>query len=240
MPFLFRRGTMKYENTVKGKFIFRDNRFIARVEVDGVEEKVHVPNTGRCRELFLPGVSVLLTKAEENSNRKTKYSLRHVEKNGRWINIDSQSPNRLVEEYLKKEPFFEGFGKITSYKREVKQGNSRLDFAIFSGEKKGFIEVKGVTLEKDGIASFPDAPTLRGKKHLEELAQLAKEGQSSYVFFVVQMKEIQAFTPNYAMDPGFSRALEEAYKNGVHILCMDTKIEEENMELDQEIPIFWQ
>lgn len=230
---------MQYKNIYTGNIINRENRFLANVRINGQVERVYVPNTGRCKELFVPNARVLLSKAEENSNRKTKYSLVHVEKNGRWINIDSQSPNRLVEEYLQHFPYLPGIGKVLSYKREVKQGNSRLDFAVSGSQKSGFIEVKGVTLERDGHAYFPDAPTSRGSKHVRELIDIKKQGQEAFVFFVIQMKGVHTFTPNWPMDPDFSQKLQLAQELGVEILAMDTKIEKEKMVLDKLIPIHW-
>lgn len=230
---------MNYKNLEEGKFINRENRFIALVEIGGQVERVHVPNTGRCRELFIPRTRVLLQKAGPGSERKTAYSLIHVEKEGRWINIDSQSPNKLVEDFLRKKPELPGFGPVLSYKREVVQGKSRLDFQIFSKEKEGFIEVKGVTLEKWGHSFFPDAPTLRGKKHIDELCQLVKEGKPSFVFFVIQMKGVHTFSPNWEMDPLFSKTLLEAKEKGVGVLAMDTLIEEGNLTLDKEVFVHW-
>lgn len=230
---------MQYRETIVGELINRDNRFIARVNINGKEERVHVPNTGRCKELFLPNAKVLLSKAEEGSKRKTKYSLVHVEKNKQWINIDSQSPNKLVEEFLTKNPNLPNFGKVLSYRREVKLGDSRIDFQIFGKEKEGFIEVKGVTLEKNGHAFFPDAPTGRGKRHVLELIRSQMQGESSFIFFVVQMKKIHTFTPNWEMDPDFSQALFEAKEAGVEILALDTIIEDDKMHLDKFIDINW-
>lgn len=228
---------MKYENIVGGTFLDRPNRFIAYVEVDGKKETVHVKNTGRCRELLQQGNKVYLSIAD-NPNRKTKYDLiavekRREEKEPLLVNMDSQIPNDVTEEWLRKGILF---SKEARVRREVKYGNSRFDFYIEDGERKAFLEVKGVTLEEDGIASFPDAPTERGIKHIRELMQCLQEGYEAYILFVIQMKEITKFRPNDKTHPAFGEALREAQKAGVKIMAVDCLVTVESIEADA--PVF--
>ena len=228
---------MKYENIVGGTFLDRPNRFIAYVEVDGKKETVHVKNTGRCRELLQQGNKVYLSIAD-NPNRKTKYDLiavekRREEKETLLVNMDSQIPNDVTEEWLRKGILF---SKKARVRREVKYGNSRFDFYIEDGERKAFLEVKGVTLEEDGIASFPDAPTERGIKHIRELMQCLQEGYEAYILFVIQMKEITKFRPNDKTHPAFGEALREAQKAGVKIMAVDCLVTAESIETDA--PVF--
>ena len=228
---------MKYENIVGGTFLDRPNRFIAYVEVDGKKETVHVKNTGRCRELLQQGNKVYLSIAD-NPNRKTKYDLiavekRREEKDPLLVNMDSQIPNDVTEEWLRKGILF---SKEARVRREVKYGNSRFDFYIEDGERKAFLEVKGVTLEEDGIASFPDAPTERGIKHIRELMQCLQEGYEAYILFVIQMKEITKFRPNDKTHPAFGEALREAQKAGVKIMAVDCLVTAESIEADA--PVF--
>lgn len=228
---------MKYENIVGGTFLDRPNRFIAYVEVDGKKETVHVKNTGRCRELLQQGNKVYLSIAD-NPNRKTKYDLiavekRREEKEPLLVNMDSQIPNDVTEEWLRKGILF---SKEARVRREVKYGNSRFDFYIEDGERKAFLEVKGVTLEEDGIASFPDAPTERGIKHIRELMQCLQEGYEAYILFVIQMKEITKFRPNDKTHPAFGEALREAQKAGVKIMAVDCLVTAESIEADA--PVF--
>lgn len=228
---------MKYENIVGGTFLDRPNRFIAYVEVDGKKETVHVKNTGRCRELLQQGNKVYLSIAD-NPNRKTKYDLiavekRREEKEPLLVNMDSQIPNDVTEEWLGKGILF---SKEARVRREVKYGNSRFDFYIEDGERKAFLEVKGVTLEEDGIASFPDAPTERGIKHIRELMQCLQEGYEAYILFVIQMKEITKFRPNDKTHPAFGEALREAQKAGVKIMAVDCLVTAESIEADA--PVF--
>lgn len=226
---------MHYSRMEEAVFLKRENRFIAYIEKDGEKLPVHVPNTGRCRELFISGRKVLLNGAEPGSKRKTAYSFVTVDKGGMWVNIDSQAPNQLVAEYLATEPTLKGFGKINGFKREVTHGGSRFDFYVEGSEGSGFLEVKGVTLEKDGHARFPDAPTTRGTKHLRELGELAEAGEKAGVFFVVQMKGPVLFSPNDETDPNFGGELRSAYEKGVEIYVMDTLIERDQMKLDREV-----
>ena len=228
---------MKYENIVGGTFLDRPNRFIAYVEVDGKKETVHVKNTGRCRELLQQGNKVYLSIAD-NPNRKTKYDLiavekRREEKEPLLVNMDSQIPNDVTEEWLRKGILF---SKKARVRREVKYGNSRFDFYIEDGERKVFLEVKGVTLEEDGIASFPDAPTERGIKHIRELMQCLQEGYEAYILFVIQMKEITKFRPNDKTHPAFGEALREAQKAGVKIMAVDCLVTADSIEADA--PVF--
>lgn len=227
---------MKYENIIKGRFIERPNRFIARVEINGEAKTVHVNNTGRCKELLREGCTVYLEKSG-NPLRKTGYDLVAVEKQREGkppllINMDSQIPNAAAEEWLKKCGFFSENAVI---RREVKYGASRFDFYIEDGERKVFLEVKGVTLENDGVAMFPDAPTERGVKHINELIGCISDGYEAYILFVIQMKEISLFIPNYKTHPGFGNALCEAEKAGVKIIAVDCVITDDSIEIDSEV-----
>lgn len=229
---------MKYKNVVKGIFKERPNRFIANVDIDKSVQVVHVKNTGRCRELLLPGTCVYLEKSD-NSSRKTAYDLIAVEKarEGKTpllINMDSQAPNNAVEEWLKKGNIFSEHAFI---RREYTYGKSRFDFYIEDGERKAFLEVKGVTLEENGLALFPDAPTERGIKHIEELISCMDEGYEAYILFVIQMKEMYAFSPNDKMHPDFGRALRKAADKGVKVLAVDCNVGTDYMELDRYIEV---
>lgn len=229
---------MKYKRMEEAIFLNRENRFIAMVEKNGERIRVHVPNTGRCRELFVPGAKVLLEGADPSRKRKTPYSLVTVYKGENPINIDSQAPNQLAAEYFEVAPYLKGFGKITSYEREVKHGDSRFDFYLKGTEGEGFLEVKGVTLEEDGLAKFPDAPTVRGAKHIRELGDMAAEGKCCGVLFVVQMKGIWGFTPNEETDPDFTQALREAEEKGLHIFVVDTIVDGPEMAMEKAVPYF--
>ncbi|MBQ4584758.1 MAG: DNA/RNA nuclease SfsA [Clostridia bacterium] len=223
---------MIYKNIVKGKFISRPNRFIARVLVDGNEEIVHVKNTGRCKELLTDGALVYLQKSDK-LERKTKYDLITVLKNGtNLVNMDSQVPNDLVFEYLSEGNLFSKGAKI---KREFTNGDSRFDFYVEDKDRRAFLEVKGVTLENDGIASFPDAPTKRGVKHLLHLCDLAKEGFETYVVFVIQMKGTYLFVPNRKTHKEFADALLKCRECGVNILCLDCVVTENSIKIDKSI-----
>lgn len=229
---------MKYANVTNGKFINRPNRFIANIELDGKEETVHVKNTGRCKELLTPGCTVYLAKSE-NSARKTAYDLIGVEKSrfGKpplLVNMDSQAANDAAEEWLRKGNLFPIGSTI---KREVQYQNSRFDFYIENGDQKVFLEVKGVTLEQDGVALFPDAPTQRGVKHIEELVACQKEGYQAYILFIVQMKEIRLLRPNDATHKAFGDALRNAKKHGVRILAADCIITPDTMAVDTMLPV---
>lgn len=222
-----------YDNIVSGKFISRPNRFIAIVEIDGAEHTCHVKNTGRCRELLVPGASVFLEEAS-NPNRKTKYDLISVYKNRNLINIDSQAPNRVFNEWLNEKNLF---NKIKLIKPETKYGNSRFDFYIEADGKKIFVETKGVTLEEDGIAMFPDAPTERGRKHLNELSDSVKNGYDAYVAFIIQMSGVKLFKPNIKTDLNFADDLKKASESGVKIIALDCMVTENSLKINDYIPV---
>lgn len=229
---------MTYGQIIRGKFLTRPNRFIAHVEIGGKEELVHVKNTGRCKELLLPGVTVWLS-CSNNPLRKTKFDLIGVEKLRKGkspllINMDSQAPNDAAAEWLTKGELFSPDARI---RREVFYGSSRFDFYIEDGTRKAFMEVKGVTLEHNGIAKFPDAPTQRGVKHIQELIACLKDGFEAYVLFVVQMKEISCLRPNDETHKAFGDALREAAKAGVKILAVDCLVTPDSLLLDAPIPV---
>ena len=219
---------MIYENIKRGIFLSRPNRFIAHVEIDGKEQICHVKNTGRCKELLLPGVKVILCESD-NPDRKTKYDLIAVYKGNSLINMDSQIPNWVAYEWLKEGNLFKD---ITLIKPECKYKNSRFDFYVETKKSKNFIEVKGVTLEEDGVAMFPDAPTERGVKHIKELTECKIEGYSAFVIIVIQMKGIKYFTPNVKTHKAFATALKEAKEAGVEIICLDCIVEENSIKAD--------
>lgn len=225
---------MIYNNIVKGKFIERPNRFIAKVEIDGVTETVHVKNTGRCRELLVKGSTVYLEKSN-NSERKTGYDLIAVLKNGNnIINMDSQIPNAVTEEWLRKGNLF---SKDAIIRREVTHNKSRFDFYIEDGDRKIFLEVKGCTLETNGIARFPDAPTERGVKHINELIDCVSVGFEAYILFVIQMKGIKHFEPNDCTHRAFGDALRQAQNSGVKILAYDCIVTQDTIEIDKEVKV---
>ena len=224
---------MQYTNVMVGKFIARPNRFIAHVEIAGREEIVHVKNTGRCKELLLPGVTVYVQHFPEGK-RKTKYDLIAVEKQNILINMDSQAPNKVVQEWLvAKEPF----GKITYLKPECKHGDSRFDFYLETAERKMFIEVKGVTLEEKGVVMFPDAPSERGVKHVQELRHCLEQGYEAVVIFVVQMEGMRYFTPNRRTHAAFAEALERAEACGVKILALTCAVTPDSLTINGAIPV---
>ena len=224
---------MRYKNVCKATFLSRPNRFIAKVAVDGQEETVHVKNTGRCRELLIPGCTVYLA-GSDNPQRKTKYDLIAVEKERQgsaplMINMDSQAPNEAAAEWLPESGLFSPQAII---RREVKYGESRFDFYVEDGDRKAFLEVKGVTLEQDGVAMFPDAPTERGIKHLRELCRAMDDGIDAYLLLVIQMKDVHLFRPNTATHPAFAETLQMAAERGVQILAMDCIITPDSMTVD--------
>ena len=227
---------MIYNNTKKGIFIKRPNRFIAHVLVDGKEELVHVRNTGRCREILIEGTKVVL-EASKNPNRKTAYSLIAAYKGDMLINIDSQIPNAVVFEAISqgKIPLI---SSVKYLRREVTYGNSRFDMYFEKEKSKGFIEVKGVTLEENGLAMFPDAPTERGRKHLIEMGHAVLHGYEGYIIFLIQMKGVQGFSPNYAMDPKFSEELKLSADKGVKVLAYESIVLENEISISQEIKIY--
>lgn len=222
---------MKYDNIVEGIFIERVNRFIARVKINNNEVLVHVRNTGRCKELFIYGTRIFLEKSS-NPNRKTAYSLVSIYKNDMLINIDSQIPNAVVFEGIMNGKI-EELKDIITLKREVTYGSSRFDLYYETSTHKGFIEVKGVTLEHDGIAMFPDAPTERGRKHVLELVQASTAGYVNYLFFLIQMKGIHTFKPNYETDLLFAMALKSAQQSGVTVILFDSIIDRETISLGE-------
>lgn len=222
---------MTYQKIVPGIFRQRPNRFIAHVETTDGLQICHVKNTGRCRELLVDGARVYLEESD-NPARKTKFDLIAVEKGSLLINMDSQAPNRVAEEYIPS--LLPG---LTLLRPETRFGSSRFDFYAEASEKKWFIEVKGVTLERDGLALFPDAPTVRGTKHLRELCTCVKEGYQACVLFIVQMAGPQCLIPNIETDPDFTMALLEAQKSGVHLEAVDCLVTPETMTIRRKIPI---
>lgn len=224
---------MQYQNVKKGIFLTRPNRFIAHVEVDGATQVVHVKNTGRCRELLVPGASVYL---EESANpaRKTKYDLIAVEKGELLINMDAQAPNQVFREWADQGGFLPG---LTQLRPETTWGNSRFDFYWEAGGRRGFVEVKGVTLEENGHARFPDAPTERGVKHLEELIRCRSEGYEAAVCFVLQMEGMKDFAPNDSTHPAFGQALRKAAQAGVQILAHTCRVTPETLTIAEPVPV---
>ena len=217
---------MKYKHIKSGRFIERPNRFIARIEIEGREETVHVKNTGRCRELLVPGAEVFVEDHGDVSSgrRKTRYDLIAVRKNGILFNIDSQAPNKVVKEWLAGQ----AFDKIVP---EHTYGNSRIDFYMERSNQKYLMEVKGCTLEMDGIGYFPDAPTERGVKHLHELIRAAGEGYKAIAAFVIQMDDVTEVRPNTATHPEFAAAFAEAVAAGVQILMLPCNVEPDRLEI---------
>lgn len=225
---------MVYKNITEGIFIKRPNRFIAHVKINEKEEVCHVKNTGRCRELLVPGTPVFLEKSD-NPNRKTQYDLIAVKKGKKLINMDSQIPNKVVEEWL-----LEGnlFGKDAKIKREVTYGNSRFDLYIETRERKIFMEVKGVTLEENGVVRFPDAPTQRGVKHVKELCKCIGDGYEAYIMFVIQMEDVIYFEPNIRTHPQFKEALIEAQEAGVKILAYSCRVRKDLIKLEKPVRVY--
>ena len=217
---------MKYGKMVPGRFLARPNRFIAHVEIGGKTEICHVKNTGRCRELLPVGAEVWCQVADD-PKRKTKFDLITVRKGERLINMDSQAPNAAAKEWL----LGGGLGEIENLRAETVHGDSRFDFSFVKDGKLCFLEVKGVTLEDDGVCAFPDAPTERGVKHLRGLTRLAKEGYGAFVLFVIQMPDVKYLHPNDKTDPAFGAALREAAENGVCVLAMDCAVTEDEMHI---------
>ncbi len=224
---------MKYEKIVVGKFLARPNRFISHVEIDKSTEVCHVKNTGRCRELLIPGATVFLEVAN-NPHRKTKYDLIGVKKGERMVNMDSQAPNIAAKEWLMQGNLFPD---ATMIKPEKTYGKSRFDFYIETPERKIFLEVKGVTLEENGIARFPDAPTERGIKHMEELISCVQDGYEAYILFVVQMKGIKHFEPNDKTHAAFGDTLRKAVAAGVQVLAYDCLVTEDTMAIDAPVEV---
>ena len=223
---------MHYKNMIAGQFLARPNRFIAHVQINGKTEIVHVKNTGRCRELLPQGAEVWC-QHWDTLTRKTKYDLISVRKGRRIINMDSQAPNHAVQEWL----IAGGLGDIDDLKWEYTYGDSRFDFSFFKDGRRCFLEVKGVTLENDGVCAFPDAPTERGVKHLKGLTKLAQEGFGAYVLFVVQMENVLYLHPNDDTDPAFGAALREAAAAGVQILSMECTVTPETMTISKPVEV---
>ena len=234
---IFAKDIMKYKNIVKGRFISRQNRFIAKCEIDGREETVHVKNTGRLKELLICGCNAYFEKSG-NPNRKTAYDLIAIENVQsdliQMVNIDSQIANAVAEEWLRKSVLFSESAVV---RREVKYGGSRFDLYIEDGDRKAFMEVKGVTLRNGDTAMFPDAPTQRGVKHIKELITAVKSGYEAYILFVIQMKGVNRFTPNAATHKDFATALTNAKNEGVNILAVDCMVTKDAIEADKLIDV---
>ena len=224
---------MQYQNVVPGIFRSRPNRFIAHVEIGGAMHVCHVKNTGRCRELLVPGAVVYL-QHKPGPGRKTEYDLIAVEKGERLINMDSQIPNKLAYDYVNRG----GLGFQPSLvKAEKTYGSSRFDLYYEADGRKGFVEVKGVTLEQDGVARFPDAPTQRGRKHLLELQKAAEEGYEAWVLFVIQMSDMDHFEPNAATDPDFADALRQVSQEGVKVKAVECAVTPDSLTITKEIQV---
>ena len=224
---------MQYRSVKKGIFQARPNRFIAHVEVDGRLEVVHVKNTGRCRELLVPGATVYLEESD-NLARKTRYDLIAVEKGRLLVNMDAQAPNKVFQEWAEGGSFLPG---LTLLRPETTWGSSRFDFYWEAGERRGFVEVKGVTLEKDGHARFPDAPTERGVKHLEELIRCQAEGYEAAVCFVIQMAGMKDFAPNDVTHPAFCAALRKAAGAGVQVLARGCSVTPDTLTIAEPVKV---
>lgn len=224
---------MQYGKILPARFLSRPNRFVARVEAEGEELVCHVKNTGRCRELLVPGATVWLEESP-NPSRKTKFDLIAVEKGERLINMDAQAPNKVFGEWAAAGGFREG---LTLLRPETTYGSSRFDFYWESSKSRGFVEVKGVTLEEDGVVRFPDAPTLRGVKHLDELVKAHEAGYEAAVCFVIQMEDVRWFAPNDVTHPEFGQALRRAAQAGVEILAMDCAVTPQSLTIGKSVPI---
>ena len=224
---------MQYGKILPARFLSRPNRFVARVEAEGEELVCHVKNTGRCRELLVPGATVWLEESP-NPSRKTKFDLIAVEKGDRLINLDAQAPNKVFGEWAAAGGFREG---LTLLRPETTYRSSRFDFYWESSKGRGFVEVKGVTLEEDGVVRFPDAPTLRGVKHLDELVKAREAGYEAAVCFVIQMENVRWFAPNDVTHPEFGQALRRAAQAGVEILAMDCAVTPQSLTMGKSVPI---
>lgn len=229
---------MEYKNVVNAIFIERPNRFIAICDINGKVVKAHVRNTGRYRELLIKGVRVYLEVSDTEKKRKTDYTLIAVEKGDRLVNIDSMAPNKVLLETLRNgNLLLFNIEKPLLIKPEKQFQESRFDFYLETDTKKAFIEVKGVTLEENNIALFPDAPTQRGVKHIIELEKAAKEGYEAYIVFIVQMKGVTSFSPNIKTHPQFGDELKKAFGSGVHVLCFDCYVGKDYISLGKSIPV---
>lgn len=224
---------MRYPNITKASFVSRQNRFVATVILNGEEIQVHVKNTGRCRELLTSGATVYLVDSH-NDKRKYRYDLVSVEKGALLVNMDSQAPNQVFGDFLRSGGFLEG---VTLVKPEYRFGSSRMDFYFERGEERHLAEIKGVTLEENGICRFPDAPTERGARHLEELARAVREGYHAWACFVVQMDGMRWLEPNEKTDPTFARALREAAAAGVGVRAFCCQVYPDGLEIVSELPV---
>ena len=224
---------MQYGKILPARFLSRPNRFVARVEAEGEELVCHVKNTGRCWELLVPGATVWLEESP-NPSRKTKFDLIAVEKGDRLINMDAQAPNKVFGEWAAAGGFREG---LTLLRPETTYRSSRFDFYWESSKSRGFVEVKGATLEEDGVVRFPDAPTLRGVKHLDELVKAREAGYEAAVCFVIQMENVRWFAPNDVTHPEFGQALRRAAQAGVEILAMDCAVTPQSLTMGKSVPI---
>ena len=224
---------MRYDRITTGIFLNRPNRFIAYCDIDGIVEKCHVKNTGRCRELLVKGTEVYLS-VPGNPDRSTKYDLIAVMKGSRLVNMDSQIPNDVAEEGLHKIPMF---SDVTSVRREFTYGDSRIDIMAEGNGRRYLVEVKGVTLEDDGIVRFPDAPTERGVKHIRELVKSLKDNYIPCLLFVIQMDDVRHFEPNRSTDPAFADALKDAAEAGVNILAYTCTVTPESIELKDPVEV---
>ena len=229
---------MRYDRIYKAKFIERPNRFIAYAELNGKKETVHVKNTGRCAELLRPGADIYIQESD-NPSRKTRWDLIAVKKGSRMINMDSQIPNKVVKEWIEQGNLF---GNVTLIRPETVYKNSRFDLYVEAEDQNGgirkiFIEIKGVTLEENGVCRFPDAPSERAVKHLEELSDAKKNGYEAYVFFVIQMKGVRYFTPNTETHPQFAEALQKTAKEGVKVLAYDCDVTSDAIELSDAVDV---
>ncbi|MCI9272643.1 MAG: DNA/RNA nuclease SfsA [Clostridiales bacterium] len=225
---------MRYSRICSGVFVSRPNRFLAMVEIDGEIQACHVKNTGRCKELLTEGAALYL-QCSDNANRKTQYDVIAVQKGDILINMDSQAPNRAAEEWIKQGGLLP---QVTLLKPETRFEDSRLDFYVETANRRMYVEVKGVTLEADGLALFPDAPTQRGIKHIRHLCRCVENGDEAMLLFVVQMKGVRGLSPNDATHPQFGDALREAKRKGVRIEARDCIVTPDSMTIADEIPVY--
>lgn len=224
---------MRYPNIHKARFLSRPNRFVAHCEMAGELLTVHVKNTGRCRELLVPGAEVWLTKSD-NPTRKTAFDLVAVQKGGRLVNMDAQAPNAVFGEFAREGGFLPDARNVRA---EVRYGASRFDFQLETPEKTHFVEVKGVTLEENGVVRFPDAPTQRGVKHLKELQSASAAGYGAHAVFVIQMEDVKHFEPNDRTHAAFGEALREAARNGVQIHAFWCRVTPDSLVIAGEVPV---
>lgn len=223
---------MQYTNIREARFLCRPNRFIAHIEIDGRQEICHVKNTGRCRELLLPGAPILV-QAAVPGKRKTPYDLIGVHKGDRLINIDSQAPNKVFHEWVLGSGYFPSLQAIQP---EYRYHSSRFDFCLEAAGGRILVEVKGVTLEEDGVALFPDAPTERGLRHINELCRARQEGFEAYLVFIIQMKDVRYFAPNHQTHPAFGAALSRAARQGVNIIALDCEVSADSITARDFVP----